>query len=60
MESDVVTLQDIFRFDYSAGRDASGRFMGQLVPTGIRPKFAQDLSDLGVELPISHFAGGLR
>ncbi len=58
MESDVVTLQDIFTFNWSAGRDESGRFRGQLVPTGIRPKFAQDLSDLGVELPMGLFARG--
>jgi pilus assembly protein CpaF len=58
MESDIVTLQDIFTFDYSAGRDETGRFRGQLVPTGIRPKFTQDLGDLGVDLPISFFARG--
>jgi pilus assembly protein CpaF len=58
MESDVITLQDIFTFDYSAGRDESGRFRGQLVPTGIRPKFTQDLSDLGIELPMTLFARG--
>ena len=59
MESDVVTLQDIYTFDYSAGRDESGRFRGQLVPTGIRPKFTQDLADLGVDLPLTLFARGL-
>ena len=37
MESDVVTLQDIYTFDYSAGRDETGRYVGGLVPTGIRP-----------------------
>jgi pilus assembly protein CpaF len=58
MESDVITLQDIFTFDYSAGRDESGRFRGQLVPTGIRPKFTQDLADLGIELPMMLFARG--
>ena len=56
MESDVVTLQDIFTFDYSSGRDDTGRYRGQLVPTGIRPKFAQDLSDIGVDLPMQLFA----
>lgn len=56
MESDIITLQDIYTFDYSAGRDETGRFRGQLVPTGIRPKFTQDLGDLGVELPMSLFA----
>jgi pilus assembly protein CpaF len=56
MESDVITLQDIFTFNYGAGRDENGRFLGTLQPTGIRPKFAQDLADVGVELPISLFA----
>ncbi|WP_420805197.1 CpaF family protein [Intrasporangium chromatireducens] len=56
MEGEVVTLQDIFTFDYSAGRDESGRFRGQLVPTGIRPKFTQELADLGVELPFTLFS----
>ena len=59
MESDVITLQDIFRFDYSAGRDENGRFRGQLVPTGIRPKFASDLSDLGIDLPLHYFSGSI-
>jgi pilus assembly protein CpaF len=56
MESDVITLQDIFTFNYSAGRDENGRYVGALQPTGIRPKFTQDLTDLGVNLPISLFA----
>ena len=57
MESDVITLQDIFTFDYSAGRDEFGRFLGNLVPTGIRPKFTQDLADLGVDLPLRSSPG---
>ncbi len=56
MESEIITLQDLFTFDYSAGRDDAGRFRGQLVPTGIRPKFAQDLADLGIDLPLHLFA----
>jgi pilus assembly protein CpaF len=56
MEGEVVTLQDIFTFDFSAGRDENGRFRGQLIPTGIRPKFTQDLADLGVELPLHIFS----
>ncbi len=47
MEGEVITLQDLFTFDYSAGRDEAGRFRGQLVSTGLRPKFTQDLADLG-------------
>lgn len=56
MESGVITLQDLFTFDYSAGRDAQGNFRGHLVPTGIRPKLVHDLSDHGIEVPI-HFFG---
>jgi pilus assembly protein CpaF len=56
MEGDVITLQDLFTFDYSAGRDASGRFLGTLRPTGLRPKFSQHLSDHGIEVPNAAFS----
>jgi len=58
MESDVITLQDLFTFDYSAGRDASGRFLGSLRSTGLRPKFTEHLHDMGVELPQAMFVRG--
>ncbi len=58
METDVITLQDIFTFDYSAGRDENGRFLGRLRSTGLRPKFTEHLHDLGVELPPTMFIRG--
>jgi pilus assembly protein CpaF len=58
MEGDVITLQDLFTFDFAAGRDAQGRFLGGLRPTGLRPKFTSHLADQGVELPIAAFALG--
>jgi pilus assembly protein CpaF len=58
MESDTITLQDLFTFDYGAGRDENGRFKGRLVSTGLRPKFTEHLHDLGVELPPSMFVRG--
>ncbi len=58
MESDVITLQDLFTFDYGAGRDANGRFLGCLRSTGLRPKFTEHLHDLGIELPQSMFVRG--
>jgi pilus assembly protein CpaF len=58
MESDVITLQDLFTFDYGAGRDENGRFRGMLRSTGLRPKFAEQLHDLGIELPPSMFLRG--
>lgn len=60
MEGDIITLQDLFAFDFGAGRDEQGRFRGSLVPTGIRPKFSQDLADLGVELAPGMFVRGIR
>ncbi len=55
MEGDVVTLQDIFLFDYSAGIDEDGRFRATAKPTGIRPKFADQLDDIGIGLPSNVF-----
>lgn len=63
MEGDVVTLSDVFLFDYAAGRDEHGRYLGRAQPTGIRPRFAERLRDVGIELPAPIFAGpatGLR
>ena len=50
MEGDVVTLQDLFTFDYSAGADAQGRHLGALRPTGLRPRFIEKLGQSGVLL----------
>jgi len=50
MEGDVITLQDIFLFDYGMGVDEHGRFKGHLKATGVRPKFTEKLADLGIRL----------
>ncbi|MGO4590802.1 CpaF family protein [Paenarthrobacter sp. 2TAF44] len=55
MEGDVVTLQDAFLFDYSAGIDAQGRFLGKALPTGIRPRFLDRFSELGISVSPSVF-----
>ena len=47
MEGETVTLQDAFLFDYSAGVDAHGKFLGKPVPTGVRPRFTDKFDDLG-------------
>ncbi|GAB3065656.1 CpaF family protein [Phycicoccus sp. Root563] len=59
MESDVITMQDLFTFDYSAGRDEQGRFKGTLKSTGLRPKFAAELQDQGIELAADIFVRGI-
>jgi len=50
MEGDVITLQDLFLFDFGMGVDTDGRFKGHLKSTGIRPKFAERLADFGIRL----------
>ncbi|WP_435743981.1 CpaF family protein [Nocardioides sp. SYSU DS0663] len=44
MEGDVITLQDIFVFDNTAGFDAEGRTLGRLRATGLRPKFLEKMA----------------
>lgn len=56
MEGDIVTLQDAFVFDYSAGVDAHGRFLGKPVATGIRPRFIDRFEDLGIHVSPAVFA----
>ncbi|MEA5453438.1 CpaF family protein [Sinomonas sp. JGH33] len=56
MEGDVVTLQDAFVFDYAAGVDANGRFLGSAVATGVRPRFLERFEDLGIHVRPSIFA----
>lgn len=50
MEGDIITLQDVFLFDFGAGVDEHGRFRGELRATGVRPKFAEKLADQGIRL----------
>jgi pilus assembly protein CpaF len=56
MEGDVIALQDLFKFDYNAGIDEEGKYRGQLVATGLRPKFMEHLAERGVTLPAEVFA----
>jgi pilus assembly protein CpaF len=55
MESDVITLQDLFTFDFSTGVDGEGKFRGRIRPTGIIPTFLPKLSDAGIEIPYELF-----
>jgi pilus assembly protein CpaF len=56
MEGEVITLQDIFLFDFSAGMDEEGRFRGRLKSTGLRPKFLDKLQERGVNIDPELFA----
>ncbi len=44
MEGDVITLQDIFVYDNTAGFDGEGRSLGRLRATGLRPKFLEKMA----------------
>jgi pilus assembly protein CpaF len=55
MEGDVITLQDLFLFDYGMGVDDDGRYKGRLKATGIRPSFSEDLENQGIRLPADLF-----
>lgn len=50
MEGEIITLQDIYLFDFGMGVGEDGKFRGTLKSTGIRPKFAEKLQDLGIQL----------
>jgi pilus assembly protein CpaF len=60
MESDVVTLQDIFlakppeEGDAASGR--ASRLLSPLAPTGLKPNFLDKLATNGVVLPPNYFA----
>ena len=56
MEGDVITIQDLFLFDYHAGLDDQGRFLGDLKATGLRPHFLERLQDVGIRLSAEMFA----
>jgi pilus assembly protein CpaF len=54
MESDVITLQDLFRFHVDSV--ASNRsVVGSLTGTGLRPTFVEKFEKRGVELPAGGF-----
>jgi pilus assembly protein CpaF len=58
MESDVVTLTDIFKFEQT-GMAMDGKIIGQLRPTGMRPMFSPRLETSGYKLGGEIFGAGL-
>jgi pilus assembly protein CpaF len=57
MEGDVPLLQDIFIFEQT-GLNEKGKIMGNLRPTGARPKFLDRFEELNIFLPASIFGYG--
>ena len=56
MEGDVITLQDLFTFDYAAGRTSTAGSAAACVTTGLRPQVHDALANQGVGAA----AGGVR
>ncbi len=55
METDIITLQDIFIFDQT-GVDERGRVLGRHKATGIKPKCLDKLRTAGIVIPDEFFA----
>jgi pilus assembly protein CpaF len=58
MEGDVITLQDLFLFDFKSGLDEYGRFKGILQPTGLQPTFMDRFAEAGVVVAPETFVRG--
>jgi len=54
MESDTISIQDIFQFR-KRGVGPNGDVLGEFLPIGIRPKFADRLEAAGFKLPPDMF-----
>ncbi len=48
MEGDIITLQDIYKYDHATR---------ELVPTGVRPEFVDELARRGTTVPAGLFGG---
>ncbi len=57
LEGDVVTMQDLFRFEQS-GVDEDGHIIGRLEPTGIVPTFTEMFARSGVTFDWAAQAAG--
>jgi pilus assembly protein CpaF len=58
MEGDVITMTDIFAFEQRGVED--GMVIGELRPTGLRPKSIGQIEAAGIHLPPSIFGVGAR
>ncbi len=54
MEGETIVMQDIFRFEQT-GIDDNGKIIGELRPTGLRPRINDRIEEAGIHLPPSVF-----
>ena len=55
MEGDIILLQDVFKYETIPSADR--KYAGELVATGLRPKFVDKLIEHGVEVPAGRVPG---
>jgi pilus assembly protein CpaF len=58
MESDIITIQDIFTFTFTSGGRESAKIAGRLQATGLRPKLVERIRAAGLDLPPKLFQPG--
>jgi pilus assembly protein CpaF len=61
MEGEMITMSDIFEYEQTGYE--KNKIVGRIRPTGIRPKFVEQIEDAGISLPPSIFGisrGGNR
>jgi pilus assembly protein CpaF len=54
MEGETIVMQDVFRFEQT-GIDENGKILGELQPTGLRPRINERIELAGIHLPPSIF-----
>lgn len=57
MESDIILLQEIFKF-VRTGSGPDGAIEGHFQATGIRPRYLTELAATGVTFPNNYFDPG--
>lgn len=50
MEGETITLSTLYRFDPKATNGEQGEQVGALVPTGLRPRFSEQLANMDIDL----------
>src|SRR6202044_1435371 len=51
MEGEMITVQEIFKFESRGADPSTGKIIGDFEPTGIRPRIIDRLFDMGIALP---------
>jgi pilus assembly protein CpaF len=54
MEQGTISMQEIFLYE-KQGVDENGKVLGRFRPTGIRPRFLQQMLASGIKLPADIF-----